>query len=217
MVIRRHPEQLGPTDRRDGYSRQKLKPGLCCKQQQKGGCTKLYGLLVSWGEIRGWCSQHPCKSYLSLMWGRTPYLRGILGQWGCELWGFISSNGRWNKGWRREWNNRIQPSDPTLNVSCLWAGVRRKKPTLLTVVCKNDHSVNPSDPASCLRKWAIVNAEARRLGWAYRDCFPSIYLVTCGLGASWVGSYVLGFNGPKGLFFLEFVRAPFYQCCHLQH
>lgn len=36
MVIRRHPEQLGPTDLRDSYSRQKLKQDCVVNNNRKG-------------------------------------------------------------------------------------------------------------------------------------------------------------------------------------
>lgn len=36
MVIRRHPEQLGPSDLRDSYSRQKLKQDCIVNNLRKG-------------------------------------------------------------------------------------------------------------------------------------------------------------------------------------
>lgn len=118
VVIRRHPEQLGPTDLRDSYSRQKLKQDCVVNNNRKGVTLNFMACWYVEGDIRGWCSQHPCKSYLSLMWGRIPYLRGIPGQQGCELWGFISWNGRGSNG-RREWNSRIRPSDLALECELL--------------------------------------------------------------------------------------------------
>lgn len=132
-VIRRHPEQLDLTDLRDSYSRQKLKQDCIVNNNRKGGTLNFMACWYVGGEIRGLCGQHPCKSCLSLMWGRTPYLRGILGQRGCELCGFIGSDGRGKNGRKRERTNWVRPNSSAFGVNChglvrewknlLWTGV----------------------------------------------------------------------------------------------
>lgn len=53
MVIRRHPEQLGPTDLRDSYSRQKLKQDCVVNNNRKGVTLNFMACWYVEGDIRG--------------------------------------------------------------------------------------------------------------------------------------------------------------------
>lgn len=53
VVIRRHPEQLGSTDLRDGYSRQKPKQDCIVNNNRKGVTLNFMACWYVWGEIRG--------------------------------------------------------------------------------------------------------------------------------------------------------------------
>lgn len=53
MVIRRHPEQLGPTDLHDGYSRQKLRQDCAVNNNRKGVALNFMACWCLGGRLEG--------------------------------------------------------------------------------------------------------------------------------------------------------------------